>query len=384
MIRAHGRRALALLLAFTLVLSLLLFFGAGTGSCAASDVDGNGRELFRGSADQCRSERLLSETRADWRASVSGALITGRWDLDLIAVARTQVGYRESSQDYVERNGVRHGYTRYGDWIGNSEAVVYGPWCASFACFCIYYANIKGVPFSANCATWVKKLGEEGMFYEYGKLEPRAGDLAFFYSGKEKDAEKLNATHVGIIAEIREKGFVTIEGNIGNTVGWREYEYKKTGDQILGFARLPDNPDYLSFEDASGCVRISGVLPQDTTVRVRSLAENELGPCELPSGRVLDAYEISLFSGEEEYEPKDAMYVQLRPGDLPEGKLQVIHYRLDEAGAAKENWAVEQLRREGNTLTFLAFRLSRFVVVEETPPETVQRLTNTSGIRALT
>ena len=97
---------------------------------------------------ECYSDRSAVETEADWRASVSPAMITGQWDRDLIAVAKTQIGYRESSRNYIVLDGVKHGYTRYGDWIDNSEAVVYGEWCASFVAFCIYYARITSVPYS--------------------------------------------------------------------------------------------------------------------------------------------------------------------------------------------------------------------------------------------
>lgn len=310
---------------------------------------------------ECYSDRSAVETDADWRASVSGALITGRWDLDLIAVARTQIGYRESSRNYIVRDGVKHGYTRYGDWIDSSESVIYGAWCASFASFCVYYANIKGVPYSSNCAAWIRKLIDAGMYYDYGEIEPRAGDLMFLYSGREKDAAERRATHVGIVAEIRENSIVTIEGNVG-PVCWREYELDKT-DQILGFARLPDNPDYRSVEDPSGLVRVSGVLPENVTVSVRRLEESEWEVCLGDDECALCGFEIGLFVNGEEYRSRTALEVEIRTGTLQGENLRVVHFKLDDQGTMVEYWPVEQLELEEGSLSYLAFRLSRSAVI---------------------
>ena len=44
-----------------------------------------------------------------------------------MAIARTQLGYEESSLNFiVDEEGMRKGYTRYGDWFGSD----YGDWCA--------------------------------------------------------------------------------------------------------------------------------------------------------------------------------------------------------------------------------------------------------------
>ena len=312
---------------------------------------------------ECYSDRSAVETEADWRASVSPALITGRWDLDLVAVARTQIGYNESSRNYIVLDGVVHGYTRYGDWIDNSDYVVYGPWCASFVAFCMYYANIRNVPVSSNCATWVQKLIDVGMYYDYGEIEPRAGDLVFFYSGRENDAEAHRATHMGIVAVAKEDGLITIEGNVG-PVSWREYEYDKNV-HVLGFGRLPDNPDYRSVTDSTGRVRISGVLPANLTVKVIDLSAGELEKCGFRSEQAVCAYEISLRLNGEEYKPKGALYVEIRPGSLPGEKLEVIHFRADDAGKLVEYWPVEQLTVGRSSFSYLAFRLSRCVMLKE-------------------
>lgn len=318
---------------------------------------------------ECYSDRSAVETEVDWRASVSRAMVTGRWDRDLVAVARTQIGYNESSRNYIVRNGVKHGYTRYGDWIDNEESVVYGAWCASFVAFCIHYAGIRGVPLSSNCAAWVNKLIDAGMYYDYGEIEPRMGDLMFIYSGSEKDRQTRNAIHMGIVAEITDHSIVTIEGNVG-PVSWREYEIGET-DQILGFARLPDNPKYRSIEGSRGRITYSGVLPDGAQAIVRPLTSEEIKQCELPEGRVLFAFETQYLVDGKEVKPGVAVNVRIETGRLPEGALQIFHVRVNDKGKVVEKWPVEDLQFFDDGLSYTTFTLSRCVAVL-TEPESAE------------
>ena len=41
------------------------------------------------------------ETRAQWERSMKGVKKTGEWPLDLVAIAMTQVGYHESTIDFM-------------------------------------------------------------------------------------------------------------------------------------------------------------------------------------------------------------------------------------------------------------------------------------------
>ena len=310
---------------------------------------------------ECYSDRSAVEYEGIWRASVSSAMITGRWDKDLVAVARTQIGYYESNRNYIVIDGVKHGYTRYGDWIDDADAVVYGAWCASFVAFCMYYAGIRDVPYSSNCASWVKKLIDAGMYYDYGQIEPRKGDLMFIYSGSEKDAKEHKATHMGIVAQVTDHSIVTIEGNVG-PVCWREYENDNTA-QILGFGRLPDNPDYRSIEGSRGRITYSGVLPEGAETVVRALTAEEIAQCELPEGRVLFAFETQYLVDGKETKPRGAVIVRIETGELPEGKLQIFHIRIDENGKVAEKWPVEDLEFFDGALSYTTFTLSRCVAV---------------------
>ena len=78
-----------------------------------------------------------TETQKEWEASIKVPL-TEYWEEDLVAVARTQIGYEESKTNFIRSSYGKKGYTRYGDWYGYD----YMDWCVSFVSFCAHYAGI--------------------------------------------------------------------------------------------------------------------------------------------------------------------------------------------------------------------------------------------------
>lgn len=108
---------------------------------------------------ECCSDKTADiETEEDWEKGLPEEL-TGVWADDLLAVARTQLGYHESTANYeVTEDNETKGYTRYGDWYGDN----YGDWCAMFVSFCLHYAEIpeSAMGYEANCQNWVELLQE--------------------------------------------------------------------------------------------------------------------------------------------------------------------------------------------------------------------------------
>lgn len=108
------------------------------------------------------------ETEAAWEATLpADDDMTGNWAADVLAVADSQLGYKESTANYsVVENAagteVAKGYTRYGAWWGDA----YGDWCAMFASFCLSYAGVpeEVVPQDANCQNWIEALSAEGVW----------------------------------------------------------------------------------------------------------------------------------------------------------------------------------------------------------------------------
>ncbi|MCQ2508055.1 MAG: CHAP domain-containing protein, partial [Dorea sp.] len=190
-----------------------------------------------------------TETRSDWESTLKDVELTGDWDKDLIAVAESQLGYRESTRNYMVVDGQKKGYTRYGAWYGNA----YGDWCAMFVSFCLHYAEVDKdmMPREAHCQRWINLLkDDEEQAYHYHRREdylPKVGDLIFFDWDAYKKEEERTSDHIGIVAELIENlsGEVvkvrTIEGNSSDKVQYVTYEINDSS--IMGYGELPENPD---------------------------------------------------------------------------------------------------------------------------------------------
>lgn len=184
------------------------------------------------------------ETAAVWEQTFADVELKGVWAEDVIAIAKTQLGYVESSKNYIveskEEDGTiketAKGYTRYGAWYGDA----YGDWCAMFVSFCLDYAGVEGMPLEAYCPTWIEKLSAEdvNLYHTTGSYIPEAGNLVFF----DWDADG-ESDHVGIVTAVNsntEDGVMeieTIEGNSNNRVA--AHTYPMTDETIMGFAALP-------------------------------------------------------------------------------------------------------------------------------------------------
>ena len=186
------------------------------------------------------------ETPEIWEETFAHVKLTGAWPQDLLAIAQTQLGYKESSRNFQIKNGYEKGYTRYGEWYGGVE---YGDWCAMFIAFCMHYAGIKGVPFSCGCDKWIDMLRDAGMYAEADAYLPRPGDFVFFDSDRTEttpDTVPVAADHVAIVVEVipateeEPAAIVTIEGNYFDAV--RNETRYMNDPRIIGYGLLPDGP----------------------------------------------------------------------------------------------------------------------------------------------
>jgi len=170
------------------------------------------------------------ETAEDWTKTFAHVELTGNWGEDILAIAKTQLGYNESTKNYiVEEDGeTMKGYTRYGAWYG----VPYGDWCAMYASFCYRYAAVQGVPLHCNCPAWINELTNLGLFHGEEDYIPNPGELIFFDWNADGSSD-----HVGIVVETDGDTVKTIEGNSGNTVGYHTYHL--TDSTIQGYGALP-------------------------------------------------------------------------------------------------------------------------------------------------
>lgn len=172
-----------------------------------------------------------TEGPALWKKSVAGVKLTGDWRADLVAVAQTQIGYQESTTDFIfDEEDQKRGYTRYGAWYGST----YGEWCAAFIAFCCEYADIPAADFprDASVPALMDKLDNAGAGHDYRYL-PEAGDIVFFSFEGDVAPE-----HAGIVENVTAGSIYTIEGNSGNMV--RRREYALDADEIVGYASVAD------------------------------------------------------------------------------------------------------------------------------------------------
>lgn len=182
------------------------------------------------------------ETAAVWERTVPQEL-SGVWADDVLAAAKSQLGYAASTRNYQvdENNGV-HGYTRYGAWYGYP----YGEWCAMFASFCLHYGGVDDAdfPYASGCVYWTEKLVERDLYARSGDYTPKAGDLVFF----DTDGDG-QANHVGIVlSEPDADGlFRTIEGNVDGCVQARSHALNE--ETLFGYGVLPENPEKAATDE---------------------------------------------------------------------------------------------------------------------------------------
>ena len=115
---------------------------------------------------------------------------TGNYRADIIGVARTQIGYRETFDNK----------TKYGAWYG----LDYQPWCAMYVVWCARQAKIPSSVLASTgfadpeCFEIECKDGKE--------YTPVPGDLFF----------KKDLSHTGLVYHVDGEYFYTLEGNTNN------------------------------------------------------------------------------------------------------------------------------------------------------------------------
>ena len=145
------------------------------------------------------------ETAEDWEATLNSVVLTGNWEEDLAAIAASQIGYRESEQNYLAYEGENHkGYTRYGAWYG----IPYEEWDAMFASFCLRYAEIpkEAIPWGSDSRQWLEVLRQNPLTGTVLDKVPESGDLLFY---SQKDSDQVR---VAIVAAMESQKLRLTEG----------------------------------------------------------------------------------------------------------------------------------------------------------------------------
>ena len=281
--------------------------------------DENG-ELVCGTEEHTHSLACYADPGADvetaelWEQTFAGVTLTGNWRQDTLAIAETQLGYAESTKNYLvaEDGETVKGYTRYGAWCEEP----YGDWNVMFLTFCLHYAGVEGVPPDRDCGGWVTSWADA--FEPAQSHTPAVGDLVLF----DRDGDGT-ADRAGLVAQITDSGFAAMEGDAEDAVRLLTYGADDPG--ILGYINLPEGPKEftLTAQTENGItVTITGEsasLPypaREITVTVTEVTDGErrairdqiLGEEQAEPERsyLLD---ITLWHGEEEIEPTGSVTV---------------------------------------------------------------------------
>lgn len=183
------------------------------------------------------------ETQSDWEDTIKQVELTGDWSEDVLAIANSQIGYKESTANYVEEDDEIRGYSRYGEWYGDP----YGKWSGMFVSFCLNYAKVDNIPLQSDCNQWVADLQKEeyALYREADQYTPVPGDLIFFHMDTSSAYQEI-ADHVGLVVEVTSATgstpakIKTIEGDSDNSV--QNVVYDLTDARILGYGQLPEEP----------------------------------------------------------------------------------------------------------------------------------------------
>ena len=173
-----------------------------------------------GYEEHIHTMECYSDTTADledwdmWEASIPE--LTGRIAEDIVLVAQSQLGVKESDVNYaLAEDGVtQNGISRYGQWYGNP----YGAWSNMFTSFCIRFAGGSNLPVNSGAERMMMDWEALNLYRHAGGYEPLAGDIIFFDKNQNGTPEST-----GVVARYFDFILTVIEGDVDNTVVQREY-----------------------------------------------------------------------------------------------------------------------------------------------------------------
>ncbi len=140
---------------------------------------------------------------------------TGSLRKDMIEIAKSQVGVKESG-----RNNVKYNTWFYGHTVREPKPGVtrYG-WCVAFLSWCADQAGIDTsiIPKTASVRSLHDFFDDQGLYYTRKNYTPKAGDIVFF---------KLS--HVGLVVSVDGDQIRVVEGNYSDGVALTTYDISST------------------------------------------------------------------------------------------------------------------------------------------------------------
>ena len=197
------------------------------------------------------------ESADDWEETLSSVPDDISRVRRLTMIARTQLGYKESRLNFtVGSDGVRRGYTRYGEWYGNP----YGDWSGMFVSFCLKYAGVSGVPYGSGAETMRIEWQNAELYRDAADYEPFEGDIVFFDKNRDGASDA-----VAILLTEEDGSLRVIEGDVEGEV--REVIYSPDDGVVLGYGMTEKGQSPILVEDGKLDVYLDGASERaDSTV----------------------------------------------------------------------------------------------------------------------
>lgn len=166
---------------------------------------------------------------------------------NLIQIALSQVGYVESDDNFLVKDDIRNGITRYGQWYGNP----YGDWSNMFTSFCLTYSGLD-VPMNSGAEAMRLEWLDKDIYRPLGNYEPVAGDVLYL----DKD-QNGTADTTAIIISNDETTLHVVEGDVEGKVV--ETIYDLHGGLVMGYGvTLPETKVLMT----------NPIIPNDTTINL--------------------------------------------------------------------------------------------------------------------
>lgn len=351
-----------------------------------AEEEQSGAELLSEEPEEESDPTADIETAADWEKLFRDIEFTGVWADDLLAVAESQIGYRESKANFIrDEENIKRGYTRYGAWYGDA----YAKWDSLFVLFSMYYTGITidQFPFKADCEDWIEALKEKELFFEADDYVPNKGDLVFADTDEDGEADYVAIVKAVETKEGESDKLVVIEGDSGDEV--KESRHEFNNPLILGYAQLPENPElaeeeepeaepvYASFEGKANNVEVTvlyeeGAFPEGTTMKVKPVWNpSVLGAI---NDTVTDkevvkvqAVDIAFYDAEgKEIEPEKPIKVTMKSTSVPKQAEEapvVVHVDDKMETSVVEAEQAEEAEKPTEAVTFESDAFSVYAIV---------------------
>lgn len=176
---------------------------------------------------------------------------TGNQRADIVAIAQTQVGYREGSLDGTTSGS--NNYTKYNVDLYKIDGSYCYAWCQSFIAWCAKQAGVSSSVIKRTAGTIdAMDFFKSQQVWQGNSYTPQSGDIIYFRSSSSN-----SGYHVGIVESVSGSTIHTIEGNYSNKVA--RHSVSVGASSIVGY----------------GVPNYEGVTPPDPpTVSIISIDRN--------------------------------------------------------------------------------------------------------------